>query len=173
MMKDGNSNIYLIGFMGTGKSTIAYSLNEMIDKEVIEMDDLIVEEQNMPITDIFKKRGEEYFRDLETDLLKRVQTEGNKIVSCGGGVVINPQNVDIMKQSGIIVCLTANPETIFHRVKNSTKRPILNNNMSVKFIKELMEKRREKYLEAADIVIATDNKTINQIRSEIIRKCRI
>ena len=161
-------NIYLIGFMGAGKSTIAKELVKKTDAKRIEMDQMIVEQQGMAISDIFDKYGEEHFRDLETELLRSFSGKTNMVVSCGGGSVLRDENARLMKENGCIILLKATPETIYERVKNSTERPILNGNMNVEFIRELMEKRRKKYEAAADIVIRTDGKTAFEICEEII-----
>lgn len=161
-------NIYLIGFMGAGKSTVAKELVAAVDAKGVEMDQLIEEQQKMPITEIFEKYGEEHFRDLETELLKSLAKEENLVVSCGGGSVLRDENTAFMKENGCIVLLTAEPETIYERVKNSTNRPILNGNMNVEYIRGLMEKRRERYESVADIRVATDGKDIKTICGEIL-----
>lgn len=161
-------NIMLIGFMGTGKSTIAGKLKEMLNIEQIEMDTLIAEEAGMSIPDIFEKYGEAHFRDLETEMLRKFQDKKPVVVSCGGGAVLRDENIEIMKGQGKIVLLTATPETVFERVHHSTNRPVLNGNMNVEYIKELMEKRRERYELAADIAVATDGKSADEICQEIL-----
>lgn len=163
-------NVFLIGFMGAGKSTIAKKLREDLQMELVEMDARIVEEQGMSINDIFAQYGEDHFRDIESQLIVTLGEEGNTIVSCGGGVVVRPQNVKYMKKSGKVVFLSATPETIYDRVKNSTERPILNGHMNVEYIAELMEKRRALYEAAADIKIDTDQKSREEICKEIIDK---
>lgn len=161
-------NIMLIGFMGTGKSTIAGKLKEILNIEQIEMDTLIAEEAGMSIPDIFEKYGEAHFRDLETEMLRKFQDKKPVVVSCGGGAVLRDENIEIMKGQGKIVLLTATPETVFERVHHSTNRPVLNGNMNVEYIKELMEKRRERYELAADIAVATDGKSAEEICQEIL-----
>lgn len=161
-------NIYLIGFMGVGKSTIAKELENRIGGEWVEMDQLIEEQQKKPITQIFEEHGESYFRDLETELLKTFTGKENLVVSCGGGSVLREENAKMMKESGKIILLTATAETIYERVKDSTDRPILNGNMNVKYIRGLMEKRRERYEAVADKQVATDGKTAAEICREII-----
>ena len=160
--------IYLIGFMGSGKSTIARMLQNYLGCKLVEMDEQIVEEQGMSINDIFAQYGEDRFRDIESELVARIGAEGGAVVSCGGGVVVRPKNTQTMKQTGRIIFLTASPETIYERVKNSTDRPILNGHMNVEYIAELMEKRRSLYEEACDIRIVTDGKTKETIAQEII-----
>ena len=163
-------NIFLIGFMGAGKSTIAKELQSVLQMNLVEMDARIVEEQGMSINDIFEKYGEAHFRDLESNLILTIGSEGNTIVSCGGGVVVRSENVTNMKKSGKIIFLAATPETIYERVKDSTDRPILNGHMNVDYIRELMEKRRVLYENAADIRIDVDGKSVLEVCHEIIRK---
>lgn len=153
-------NIVLIGFMGAGKSTVSDYLSTMFAMKIVEMDQVISEREEMSIPDIFATYGEEYFRDLETKLLVEMQSKKNTIISCGGGAALREENVAEMKKNGRVVLLTASPQTVYERVKDSEERPILNGNNNVEYIAELMEKRREKYEAAADIVIQTDNKTV-------------
>ena len=131
--------IYLTGFMGTGKSMILNCLHEVCGFDKIEMDEQIVQEQGMSIPEIFEKKGEEYFRNLETELVKKISAMDNIVVSCGGGTVMRQCNVDEMKKNGTIVLLTAEPETVYERVKGSHNRPLLEKNMNPEYIKELME----------------------------------
>lgn len=165
-----NENILLIGFMGTGKTSVSRELKKITNLPEIDMDKYIVEREKMSIAEIFDKFGEDYFRKVETECLKEILKNKGLIVSCGGGVVVKDENVSYMKNKGKIVLLTATPETVYERVKHSMERPILNNNMNVEFIGELMEKRRERYLSVADIIIKTDNKSIEDIVKEILDK---
>lgn len=167
-----NYNIFLIGFMGAGKSTISDYLKNALAMDVVEMDQCIVERQGMSISDIFETYGEEYFRELETNLLIEMQSQSNVVVSCGGGVPMRERNVVEMKKNGRVVLLTAKPETILERVKDNHDRPLLENNKTVPFIADLMEKRRAKYEAAADIVIQTDGKTELEICEELIHSLR-
>lgn len=165
-------NIVLIGFMGAGKSTISEFLKTVFAMDVIEMDQIIAERQGMTISDIFETYGEEYFRDLETNLLIEMQSKKNMVISCGGGVPMRERNVAEMKKNGRVVLLTAKPETILNRVKDNHDRPLLEGNKTVSYITDLMEKRREKYQAAADIVIETDGKSELEICEELVKKLR-
>lgn len=161
-------NLVLIGFMGSGKSTVAKHLRRIYQMEIVEMDRKIEQQEGMSISEIFAQYGEEYFRNLETRLLIEMQEKQNVIISCGGGVPLRECNVSEMKKNGKVVLLTARPETIFSRVKNSRRRPLLEGNMNVDYIRKLQEERREKYENAADIVISTDGKTIEQICRDLV-----
>lgn len=165
-------NIFLIGFMGTGKSTVAKALKEQTGAEIIEMDQLIAQRENQSIPQIFEEKGEAYFRNLETELLTELQSGEKNIVSCGGGVPMRKKNVLEMKKSGRVVLLTALPETVLERVKENQDRPLLQNRKSVEGIRELMEQRREKYEAAADVMVATDGKNAETIAREILQTIR-
>ena len=163
-------NIVLIGFMGAGKTSISEYLKTLFAMDVIEMDQIIAEREGMSIPDIFEVHGEQYFRDLETNLLIEMQERKNVVISCGGGTPLRECNVVEMKKNGRVVLLTASPETIFDRVKDSHDRPVIENNKNVPFIADLMEKRRVKYEAAADIVINTDGKSIIEVCEELVQK---
>lgn len=165
-------NIYLIGFMGAGKSTVARRLAQQTGAKRIEMDQLIEEQEGMPITQIFEQHGEEYFRDLETELLRSFLGQENLVISCGGGSVLRDENTELMKKEGVIVLLTATPETIYERVKDNKNRPVLNGNMNVEYIRGLMEKRRVRYEAVADYAVATDARHVPQICEEILALLR-
>ena len=134
------------------------------------MDQVIAEREEMSIPDIFVTYGEEYFRDLETSLLIEMQDRKNTVISCGGGAALRERNVEEMKKNGRVVLLTASPEVVYERVKDSNDRPVLNGRKNVEGIAELMEQRRGKYEAAADIVINTDHKTVLQVCEELVQR---
>ena len=162
------NNIYLIGFMGSGKSAVCSCLHELTGMEVVEMDAILADNEKMTINDIFATKGEEYFRDKETELLTQLSDESRKAVSCGGGAILRPQNVSLMKESGKIILLSAKPETIYDRLKDSDDRPLLHGNMNVPFIAEMIEKRRPRYESAADFTVKVDGKNLDAICKEIL-----
>lgn len=165
-------NIFLIGFMGAGKSTVAARLVEQQGMRLIEMDEQIVRHEGMSISKIFETKGEEYFRRLETDLLTGLQNQENTVVSCGGGAAMRQCNVEAMKKSGTIVYLSASPETVYARVKDNHGRPLLEGNMNVDYIAELLKVRLPKYLAAADVIVKTDGRDVRDICGEILGKCQ-
>ena len=165
-----NKNIFLIGFMGSGKSTIAKFLAKETQKELLEMDETIEAEEGCSINQIFEVHGEEYFRDLESQLVARIAERGGSIVSCGGGAILREANILKMRENGVVIYLSATPETIYKRVCNSTNRPLLNGNMNVEYITQLMEKRLPRYEHAADIVIDVNDKEKSDIVVEILQR---
>ena len=163
-------NIFLIGFMGVGKSTVSDYLSKILASPQVEMDQVIVNKEHMSINKIFEEYGEEYFRNCETNLLIELQKKNNQIVSCGGGVAMREINVREMKKNGRVVLLTASPETILERVKDSDERPLLRGRKNTEYISELMEIQRPKYRAAADIIVDTDHKNVEEIAEEIVGK---
>ena len=163
-------NIFLIGFMGVGKSTVSDYLSKILASPQVEMDQVIVNKEHMSINKIFEEYGEEYFRNCETNLLIELQKKNNQIVSCGGGVAMREINVREMKKNGRVVLLTASPETILERVKDSDERPLLRGRKNTEYISELMAIRRPKYRAAADIIVDTDHKNVEEIAEEIVGK---
>ncbi|MDO4649080.1 MAG: shikimate kinase [Eubacteriales bacterium] len=166
------TKLFLIGFMGCGKSTIASGMQSKFQMNRIEMDQTIESLQQKSISQIFRDEGEDYFRKLETDLLKSFRTRKNLIVSCGGGVPMREENVREMKEQGVIVWLTAAPSTILKRVRNNHDRPLLEGHMTEEYIQDMMEKREPAYRDAADLVISTDGKSPLEIGNEIMKEFR-
>ena len=162
-------NIYLIGFMGSGKSTVSKVLSEKLSWELIDTDEYIEKKTGKRIRDIFAESGEEAFRAIETEALRDISQLEDKVISCGGGAVLRQENVKLMKDSGRVVLLDATPETIFERVRYSTDRPVLNGNMNIEYISGLMEKRRFAYEAARDVEIKTDDKSADLIADDIYR----
>lgn len=165
-----NSNIVLIGFMGVGKSAVASCLGARLKRQIVDMDEVIAKRQGMCISDIFSKWGERYFREQETKLLLELLSVKNTIVSCGGGAALKEENVLHMKKCGPVILLKAKPATVYERIKDCGSRPVLRNKASLEYIADLMESRRKKYEEAADIVVQTDHKTVVQVCQELMTK---
>ena len=163
-------NLFLIGFMGTGKSSIAAYLHRVYKMPVFEMDETIAQREGMTIPEIFESKGEAYFRTAETALLLELQERENTVVSCGGGVPLRACNVEAMRKNGKIVLLTARPETIVKRVSGNDDRPLLRGKKTAGEIQDLMEQRRSFYEAAADITVCTDEKKVDEICQEIFRK---
>ena len=160
-------HLFLIGFMGTGKTAVSEALSKQTGIPVMDTDEEIRLQDGMEITEIFAQKGESYFRDLETQLLKDLQDKEPRIISCGGGMPLRPQNAALMRQSGTIFWLTASPETVYERLKNDHTRPLLAGRNNPEGIAQLMEKRREAYEAASDVRVRTDGRTPGEIAAEI------
>ncbi len=167
-MQPIKEHLYMIGFMGVGKTSTSRALSRRLRIREIDTDALIVQREKMPISEIFASKGEEYFRKTETALLEELAQLSPCIVSCGGGMVLRQENIDIMKREGRIILLSATPETIYEHVKDSTNRPLLNGHMNVEYIGQLMQEREPRYRAAADLIIETDGLTPGEVAEKII-----
>jgi len=166
-------NIVLTGFMGAGKTTIGKELAKMLHMKLVDVDEEIEISQKMTINDIFKMSGEPCFRDIETAMIKKLSHNKNCIISTGGGAVLRDENMEALKENGVVFCLAASAETILERTGNNQDRPLLKVENPKKKIEELLAYRRPFY-EKAGIMIETDGKTPLQIAEEIMElyKCR-
>lgn len=160
-------NIYLVGFMGTGKTTLGKIISRKLGKKFIETDTLIEKQENKKIADIFNSSGEVYFRILEKKFLKEISKENDFVVSCGGGLICNEENLKILLRTGTVFNLTALPKTIYERVKHYRHRPLLNVADPLTAIKKLMNKRQTFY-SRAHYTIDTDNQSPQEITGKII-----
>lgn len=163
-------NIVLVGMMGSGKTTIAQLLkDEFKEFELRDIDSIITGLESRSINEIFETSGESYFRDIEQHIIKAFSTESNQIISTGGGVCQNIDNVNNLKVNGIIFYLAANSEELFNRIQNDTSRPLLKTDDVKAVIEYLLEKRESNY-KLADFEIDTTNKSPEKIVEEIIEK---
>ena len=160
-------NIILVGFMGTGKSVVGKLLAKKLNMDFVESDEMIEIREKMPIKDIFEKKGEPYFRELETKAVKLLSVLDKAVISCGGGVVLRPENMDELEKKGVIVCLTASPEKILERTKGNA-RPLLAVKDPLSKIKELL-KAREQYYKRCSLTIDTSNLSPEQAAEMIIK----
>jgi shikimate kinase len=164
-------NIVLTGFMGTGKTAIAKELATLLRRKLIDVDTEIEKSEDMSINEIFRQFGEPRFREIETAMVRKIARRKNVIISTGGGVVLRHENMDALRESGIIICLTASPETILKRTSMNSGRPLLQVPNPLKKIRELLDFRNPFYAKA-DIMINTEDKTPLQIAEEIIEKAK-
>ncbi|MCX5708468.1 MAG: shikimate kinase [Candidatus Omnitrophica bacterium] len=161
------NNIYLVGFMGTGKSSVGLRISREIKGDFIDLDKFIEEQENKTISDIFKEKGEPYFRGLEKNFLKDVAVKKNQIIACGGGIVIDPDNIKLMKSNGTMVCLTASPDVIMERTRKSNHRPLLNVPDPQEAIRALLADR-QKFYSQADITIDTSEISIKEVATRVL-----
>lgn len=167
--KPDKTNIALIGFMGTGKSSVGRALAKRLGRKFIELDCLIEQNAGQSIPEIFQHHGEIGFRELEIQTVKVIAREENVVIACGGGVVLNKINVDRLRERGVIIYLTASPATILKRTsRDRLARPLLNVEDPIMRIKELLKFRKPLYESAADVTINTTRLNIDAVVVEII-----
>ena len=167
-------NIYLIGFMGSGKSTVGAALASHLNLTLLDTDEMIVSRDGRDIPAIFDAEGEPYFRRLEREVISKVAAmEEPCVVSCGGGVVLSEANVSAMRSSGQVIWLTAPAEEILCRVESDTNRPLLSGKKTLSDIETMMESRHAAYTAAADISIDTAGRGVEDIVSEIVSKISV
>ena len=160
-------NIVLVGFMGVGKSATGRLLAERLNREFLELDEIIEKKEKLNIAQIFEKKGEAYFRKVEKEVVKESVTHKAVIISAGGGAIIDEGNFKNLKENGIIVSLKASPDVILKRVKGLSTRPLLNVPDPKKKIEELLAKR-EQYYNKADFSVDTDNLSVEEVVEKII-----
>jgi shikimate kinase len=161
-----DKNIVLVGFMGSGKSLTSNKLAGTLKRPVFSTDQLIEQREERAITDIFHDSGEAYFRKVEKEVVKEVSSQTGIILDCGGGVVLDPENMVNLKENGLVIYLSAPPERIYNNIKGQKHRPLLNVEDPQFKIGELLEARKAFY-EKADIIIDAD-KPIDQIAEDIL-----
>ena len=160
------SNIILVGMMGSGKSFSSKRLGELLKMPFVSTDALIEEKEGQPIAEIFAKKGEAYFRNLEKEIVKDVSQKENIIIDCGGGVVLDPENITNLKKNGTMIYLAAPAEFLYEKIKNATHRPLLKGPDPLGKIKELLITRDPLYRKA-DVTLDTNNLTIEEICQQI------
>jgi shikimate kinase len=162
-------NLVLIGFMGTGKSSVGVRLAKRLKREFVDMDRAIEIVCDMSVADIFKRYGEKRFRSEESLMAAKLGKQQDLIISTGGGVVLFPDNMAALKENGLLICLDSNPADILARVsRKKGTRPLLKKNISVAEIERLL-KEREAFYAQADARVNTSGKDMEKIIREIVQ----
>ena len=157
-------NIVLIGYRGTGKSTVGRLLAARLGRTLVSTDAEIVARAKRAIPEIVAQEGWDYFRDLESDICRELASRDQLVIDTGGGAILRPQNVEALKQSGTLFWLTASVETIATRIGGDNQRPSLTGTKSfVDEVGDVLRERTPKYQAAADHVVATDDRSIDQL----------
>ena len=162
------NQIYLVGSMGSGKSTVGRLLAKKMGLPYFDLDKLIENQEKMSITDIFQKHNEKYFRDLESVTLKQYSEESNFVISTGGGCVLRDQNLCILRE-GLVIYLKISIETQYERVKNRTHRPLLNN-LTKDTLVQLDKERGPLYSDISNIEVDVSNLNKEDVSSIIIKE---
>jgi len=160
-------NIVLVGFMGTGKTTIATALAHRLKMRYVSTDDLIEKKEKRTINEIFTREGEEVFRDVESRAIRELCGMDNVVIDAGGGAVIREENIASLKSTGIVICLTADEDAILERTKKYKHRPLLNVEDPKRKIRDLLARRAPFYAKA-DHCIDTGKLTIRQVVDKIV-----
>ena len=162
------NNLYIIGFMGSGKTSLASELDKISENKKINVDALIEKKLGMSISEIFAIHGEAFFRKHEHEFLCEISKHDNQIVDCGGGLPLTPENRKLTKASGRCIYLKVSPNAVLQRLKSDESRPLLKNKKSIKEISLMLDKRVQIYESIADIIIETDNFTTKEIAEKLI-----
>lgn len=164
-------NVVLIGYRGTGKSSVGKILAARLDRILLSTDAEVVKLAGHPIPAIVERQGWEYFRDLETKVCQDLAGQNGLIIDTGGGAILRSQNVDVLKQTGKLFWLTASVETIAKRIGSDTQRPSLTGTKSfIDEIHDVLQDRLPKYQAAADYVIETEGRALSHVADEILAR---
>lgn len=167
------SNIFLVGFMASGKTNVGQVLSRLIGWEFVDADVELVNRTGRSIPEIFQEDGEDAFRDLERSLIRELASGSQRVIAMGGGAFVDPDNREQMLSHGMVICLRAEPETIHRRITDgmlggAESRPLLAGTPPLEHIKELLAQRAESYAEARH-AIDTDLLTTEQVAQEALK----
>jgi shikimate kinase len=162
-------NIVLIGYRGTGKTSVGKKLADKLDRRFTKTDELIIKKAGMSIPKIVDNYGWDVFRNIESEVVKEVSKMDNWIIDTGGGVVLRRINVENLKRKGLLILLKADIKTIINRIKHDRERPSLTGRKSfIEEVEEVLKQRNKKYEEAADYTIDTTRLTVDEVTYRII-----
>jgi shikimate kinase len=167
-----HTNVVLVGFMGTGKSSVGKLVATRMRFQFVDNDSIIVERAGMEITEIFEKHGEATFRDYETRALESIAHLNRCVVSTGGGAVLREENRALLQRIGLVVLLTAREEVIYDRVARNTKRPLLSTEDPRERISTILAQRREAYASVAQVTVDTSDLTREQAAEAVIAEAK-
>ena len=165
-------NLALIGFMGAGKTSVGRLAAEQLHFDYLDTDDMIQSLTGRSITDIFKTDGEPAFRTLERQIVGELTARSRMVISTGGGLPVNPDNLTNLKTHALVVCLWASPEKIWERVKNQTHRPLLHDPDPQKKIRDLLA-AREPFYKQADVLVNTDIRAVREVAQQVVHQFRL
>ncbi len=167
MPEISNKNIALTGFMAVGKSVVGQRLARKLKRPFVDLDQAIEEREGMEVQEIFSRKGEAYFRAVEKRTLREILRQSGQVIATGGGVVVNEENLRLLKQRSLLVCLTASPDILLRRSGTGKERPLLKGGEGKKRIEELL-RRREKAYAQAHVSIDTSCLSVDQVVEEIM-----
>lgn len=160
-------NIILVGFMGTGKSSVGRRLAGMLERPFVDMDEVIEKRAGKSISRIFSEEGESAFRAMERNLVRELAKRHGVVIAAGGGVILNPDNMADFARSGLVVCLSASREELIRRLKSSTDRPLLAEGKLEKKVSELLGGRQKLY-DSIPCRIDTSGLSVDEVAGKIV-----
>jgi len=162
-------NIVLIGYRGTGKSTVGKNLAERLGRDLVSTDAEIIRRARLPVPDIVQRFGWDHFRDLESEVCRDLAGKDRLIIDTGGGAILRQQNVDSLKKNGVLIWLTADVRTITERIGGDTQRPSLTGAKSfTEEVEEVLRERQPKYKSAANHIIETDGRSVAEVVEAVL-----
>ena len=170
-MNAADVNLYLVGFMGTGKSTVGRLAARRIGFRLIDSDHEIERLQNRTIAEIFTQEGEAAFRLMEREFIETGHPRERTIIACGGGLVVQPGMLDRLRTKGVVICLHASFETVLERTQRNRNRPLLAVDDPMKRIRELYAEREPIYKQAGTVIL-TDSRPLNEVGAHVVRAWR-
>jgi shikimate kinase len=165
-------NLALIGFMGTGKTSVGRLVAEQLHFDYLDTDEMIQSATGKTIAEIFKADGENKFRALEGKVIEEISARTKTVIATGGGLPTNPKNLASLKTHALVVCLWASPEKIWERVKNQTHRPLLHDENPQAKIRELLA-AREPFYKQADVLLNTELRSVREVAQQIVHQFRL
>jgi shikimate kinase len=162
----------LIGFMGTGKSSVGRLIADTLHYTFLDTDDVIIGRAGASIEDIFKHQGEPAFRQMEARIVEELSRRERTVISTGGGLPADERNIASLKTHALVICLWASPEKILHRVQGQSHRPLLKDVDPVTRIRELLGER-EKFYRQADVLVNTEFRSLREVAQQVMNQFRM
>ena len=162
-------NLALIGFMGTGKSTIGHIVADELKFKFLDTDHLIESRTGKAISQIFADNGEQAFRELERDVINEIATVEKTVIACGGGLAANQENLDSLRTHALVVCLWLSPEKIWERVRHQSHRPLLQDKNPLEKIRALLA-AREPFYRQADVLVNTEMRSAREVAQHVLHE---
>ncbi|MDE3083612.1 MAG: shikimate kinase [Verrucomicrobiota bacterium] len=166
-----HANLYLVGFMGTGKTTIGRMVAQRLGFTLLDSDHEIERMRGRPVASIFAEEGEAAFRALEREFIERSHPAARTVVACGGGLVVQPGMLELLKKKGVVICLHASIQTILQRTAGHAHRPLLNVDDPEARVRELYARREAVYRRAGTLIL-TDARSLTDVANHVLRVYR-
>jgi shikimate kinase len=162
-------NIALIGFMGTGKSSVGQLVAAQLHFAFLDTDHMIEARAGRTVSELFEQEGEPAFREREHQLVEELTQRRKTVISTGGGLPVRTENMASLKTHSLVICLWASPEKIWERVGSQTHRPLLKDPNPLAKIKQLLDVR-EKHYRAADVLLNTETRSLKEVAQQVIHQ---